>query len=135
MGTVWESISYINTLEMGSPKDNKLQRVCCDSQRTVPRWSFSLMLHWHNFQHRDWMWGTGLLSYLGCSKQWGPRIIWENYRNVTMFVLFKQWRKSVGGKNRCFRSFILVLHDLFTFLFRRTRIEKLLQASWPHCWL
>lgn len=76
----------------------------------VPWWSFSLMLHWHNFQHRDWMWGTGLLSCLGCSKQRSQWIIRENYRNCTMFVLFKQWRISVGGKNRSFRSFILVLH-------------------------
>lgn len=76
----------------------------------VPWWSFSLMLHRHNFQHRDWMWGTGLLSCLGCSKQRCPWIIWENYIHFIVFVLFKQWRISVGGKNRSFRSFILVLH-------------------------
>lgn len=57
MVTVWESICCINTSEMGSPKDNKLQR---NGATVIPLCDASVT--YCNCQHRDWMWGAGLLS-------------------------------------------------------------------------
>lgn len=128
MVTVWESICCINTSEMGSPKDNKLHQVCCDSHRTgamvILLTDASLTeLPAQGLDVGDW---TSVMFRLQQTVKPMNHLGKQQKLHTVCPVQTVEEKCELENKSS---SFILVLHEFFTFPFRNKTTGRTVDCS------